>query len=161
MSRIRWRDEMVIDRGLIDDDHRHLIDIINRLRVRGPRERAGLADAIDVLHALKFYAETHFAREERLQRLVRYPESELQHDEHQRLVRTLDAITAKTLSADAADASDVLQELNTFLRHWLLDHIIRLDLRMKPYAHLMKREAAELPELRSIRQEPPVPVLVA
>src|SRR6266545_3261240 len=74
MLPIRWRREMSVDNGIIDDDHRHLIDIINSFSYHRARGRADLPHAMDCLNALKFYANTHFAREERLQLMVGYPE---------------------------------------------------------------------------------------
>jgi hemerythrin len=141
---------MMIDRGLIDDDHRHLIDIINRFGARLSRGTAGIPEAVDVLHALEFYAATHFEREEWLQRLASYPECQSHHDDHQRLMRRLDEIIARTRSVTEADRAEVVPQLSRLLRSWLLDHIIKLDLRMKPYVHLMKRHAAELPHLKTV-----------
>jgi hypothetical protein len=40
------------------------------------------------------------------------------------------------------------------LRRWLLDHIIKLDLRMKPYADAMRLRARGLPALGSISPAP-------
>ena len=157
MSRIRWRDAMVVDRGLIDEDHRHLIDIINRFGDEGSRGRGGLAVAVDVLHALQFYAETHFEREEQLQRLVNYPEQALHHDEHRRLTATLDDMIAKAGSI-TDDGASVVQEVSALLSHWLLDHVIKMDLRMKPYGALMSQHASGLPELRAVARNPRVSV---
>ena len=159
MNGIRWRAAMAIDQGLIDDDHRHLIDIINRFGNYVSRGTVGLADAVDVLHALEFYAEAHFEREERLQRLIDYPESQLHHDEHQRLMQTLAEIIAKTRSVAEADTVEVVPELIRLLRAWLLDHVIKLDLHMKPYAGLMKTHARGLPGLREVQPRLPPSVV--
>jgi hemerythrin len=151
MRRIQWRDGMSVDRGMIDEDHRHLIDIINRFAGYMARGGGDAAGALDILSALKFYAATHFEREERLQRLAEYPESERHHHEHQGLVATLHDIIARTRAIGAGDASAVADELSLLLRRWLMEHIIQLDLRMKPYADRMRRLAADLPDLRTIR----------
>ena len=34
MEPIKWRDKLSIDNGVIDDDHRHLIEIINKFHFR-------------------------------------------------------------------------------------------------------------------------------
>jgi hemerythrin-like metal-binding protein len=144
---------MAVDGGLIDDDHRHLIDIINSFSYHRARGRGALAQAVDCLNALKFYAETHFTREERLQRLVNYPEHGRQQDEHRELMAALDGMiwrAQRTLSE--ADAADIVEELGTLLRRWLLNHIIKLDLRMKPYAAAMNRHAADLLPLSAVRR---------
>lgn len=153
MNGIRWRSSMTVDDGVIDHDHRHLIDIINHFGEHVSLGTAGLPAAVDVLHALKFYAETHFVREEGLQRLIDYPDAGSHHDEHQRLLTTLGEITAKTRSVTEADTATVVPELIKLLRSWLLDHIIKRDLRMKPYAQLMNRHATNLPELRQVVQQ--------
>jgi hemerythrin len=154
MTGIRWRSAMAIDHGLIDEDHRHLIDIINRFGQHLSRGTAGIGDALDVLHALDFYAETHFAREEHLQRLVEYPEAEMQHQEHQELIRTLGDIMTMTRSVADAETAEVVPELSRLLRHWLLDHVIKRDLRMKPYATLMNRHASGFPALSDVPAPP-------
>jgi hemerythrin len=148
---IRWRESMAVDEGIIDKDHQHLIDIINRFGAQVIREGADLGAAVDTLKALKFYTETHFDREESLQRLVSYPESQLQHDEHRRLLVTLEELTERTRTATGPDAADVVRDIGTMLIRWLLDHVIKLDLRMKPYAGLIRYHARDLPELRSVR----------
>jgi hemerythrin-like metal-binding protein len=154
MNGIRWRSSMAIDGGVIDHDHRHLIDIINRFGEHVSLGTAGVSAAVDVLHALKVYAETHFVREEGLQRLIDFPEADLHHDEHQRLLTTLGGIIAKTSSVTEADTATVVPELISLLRSWLLDHVIKQDLRMKPYARLMNRHAKSFPELRQVVQQP-------
>ncbi len=153
MNGIRWRSSMAIDHGFIDHDHRHLIDIINRFGEHVALGAAGLPVAVDVLQALKFYAETHFVREEGLQRLIDFPEADSHHDEHQRLLTTLGEIIAKTSSVTEVDRATVVPELASLLRSWLLDHVIKRDLLMKPYAQLMNRHAKSFPELRQVVQQ--------
>lgn len=152
MGRIRWREEMAVDHGVIDDDHRHLIDLINRFR-HPDASGSGFADAVDVLNALKFYADTHFSREERLQRLADYPVAPAHRAQHRELMATLEEIIARARSITAGSAPEIVDELGTLLRHWLLDHMIMEDLRMKPYAHLMKGHAGALPALKHVTPE--------
>jgi hemerythrin len=144
---------MSVDGGLIDADHRHLIDIVNSFNHHRSNGRTALPCAVDCLYALKFYAEAHFAREERLQLLVSFPQHQLQHDEHEELMASLKAMIWRAERAlTAEDAVGLVEELAVLLRRWLLNHIITHDLRMKPYAAAMNRYAASLPPLRSIRR---------
>jgi hemerythrin len=158
MSGIVWRDKMAIDHGLIDDDHRHLITIINRLNERTAHGAPALATAQDTLHRLKFYAETHFAREERLQRLVSYPEHEAHRQEHGRLLAQLQQLmavaTPAELSARGMSEADVLAQLTTLLRHWLLNHILITDRGMIPYASVMARHSRGVDALKTYPVEP-------
>jgi hemerythrin len=141
---------MSVDGGLIDAAHRHLVDIVNSFDHHRSDGRPGLPYAIDCLNALKFYAETHFAREERLQLLVRFPEHRHQHDDHKALMRALDGMIWRAERAlTEVDASSVVEELAILLRRWLLNHIITHDLRMKPYAAALNRYGRSLPPLGS------------
>ncbi|WP_172822295.1 bacteriohemerythrin [Magnetospirillum moscoviense] len=68
---IAWRDAMSVGDAAIDADHRHLIGLVNSFK-------AAVAAEIDhkraarVLLALMDYTTEHFAREEALQKEVRY-----------------------------------------------------------------------------------------
>jgi hemerythrin-like metal-binding protein len=151
---IRWRTGMSVDGGVIDDDHRHLIDIVNSFSVHRAQGPAALPQALKCLDALQFYAQTHFEREERLQRQVAYPERRMHRAEHEELSDTLVAISwraQRTLTAD--DASGVVADLATLLRRWLLNHIIVGDLGMKPYAAALKSYGLGLPPLQSIKRD--------
>src|SRR3954451_22518317 len=63
---IVWRDAMSIDNGLIDEDHKSLISLVNAVdEVQPGREMRGRIAAI--LEQLDAYTRVHFEREERLQ----------------------------------------------------------------------------------------------
>ncbi len=61
-----------IDNGVIDGDHQHLIDIINDFIVAATEE-VETAHLEGILAMLASHTETHFSREEELQRAVGYP----------------------------------------------------------------------------------------
>jgi hemerythrin len=150
MGRIQWREAMSVDRGIIDADHRHLIDIINRFTADVSHGDPDGAGAVGILSALVFYAETHFAREERLQVLIGYPGHRAQHDEHRHLMAALHELIGRTASPPGADPSQVPRDLGRLLRRWLLDHIIKMDLGMAPYAEQIRRQSRGLPDLGAI-----------
>jgi len=146
---ISWRDAMSVDNGPIDNDHRHLIGIINEFSEAKPRS-ADLAKLHGILDELDHYAKTHFAREESLQRSVRYTYADAHRHEHENLVVQLDAMRAEfttltraapaspeqpTADASAADVAVAAAhaKMAAFLGHWLIDHILKSDLRMKPF----------------------------
>lgn len=147
---INWRDKMSIDDGgVIDQDHKHLIDIINRFE--------GLAadglsrdDAAQILHALKFYTQTHFGREEQLQNLIDYPYAATHHDEHQALIGKLDDVIAHLNGCADGDLADVHREIAAMLHDWLVDHILTNDLRMRVYLDHMKKYAGNFGALKDL-----------
>jgi hemerythrin-like metal-binding protein len=142
---ITWRDQMSVDGGIIDSDHRHLIEIINKFEERADGE-ATEDELIEILYALKFYASTHFKREETLQRLTHYPHHDRHCQEHKELAARLEAIIADTRKALAGDTKKAVAETGALLKSWLVDHVIGSDLRMSSYIHAA-RKAGEAMEL--------------
>ena len=85
---IKWRDELTIDRGPIDQDHHTLIAIINRFETVQPGQGAA-ARLADILDSLEHYGATHFAREEKLQRQVAFPLAASHGEQHRHLMHCL------------------------------------------------------------------------
>ncbi len=130
---IAWRDAMSVGDPVIDEDHRHLVDLINNFEtaVSGVINHKRIAR---VLLGLVEYTGEHFAREEDLQLKVRYPF----HDSHRRshrdvLKKLSDIVAVYTKTPDGPERDRMVTDLGTFLKEWLVDHIIQSDLRMKPY----------------------------
>jgi len=90
---IIWRDEMVIDGGIIDDDHKCLIRIVNDVDQVAPGSKMA-KELATILDQLKVYVRIHLEREERLQVVTAYPYAESHRVDHRTLVRELDAMRA-------------------------------------------------------------------
>ncbi|MEQ8603027.1 MAG: bacteriohemerythrin [Marivibrio sp.] len=130
MRAIDWDEGMSVGLARLDDDHKQLIAIINRLHeaVRLGGSEAG-ATVARSLQALADYTERHFAREEAVLEAVGYPAlrgHRVQHDAFVDELRDLaDAFDARRDPALAA-------ELGRFLRDWLTHHILVEDMAYKP-----------------------------
>ncbi|MCR6629564.1 MAG: hemerythrin family protein [Magnetospirillum sp.] len=140
---IAWRDAMCVGEQTIDDDHKHLIDLINAFEV-------AIAGKIDhkkvarVLLGLVEYTGEHFAREEELQLAIRYPYYESHRRSHRDVLKKLSEIVTEFTKAPEGPARDrMVRDLTQFLKEWLVDHIIQSDLRMKPYVLQMQAQKAE------------------
>ena len=150
---ISWRPGMVIDGGILDEDHRHLIDIVNSFQRHDELGRLALSRAVESLHALKFYAQTHFEREEHLQCLVTFPEYREQEGGHRELVAALDNLIWRAeRPVTYRHAGTIVEEFAQLLRRWILHHVIGHDLKMKPYAAAMRRYERDLAPLKSVRR---------
>lgn len=164
---IQWRDEMAIDQGVIDHDHQALIAIINEF-CEAKVDRDELPRLERIIAKLEHYAAAHFGREEALQRAVQYAYVEAHHHEHADLIRELRTVQRDLLrlqggetppletpaprshSAVGPSPEEIVRahaEVAELLRHWLVDHIIKSDLRMKPYTAKMAAHARRLPPL--------------
>jgi len=132
---LTWREELTVGHPDIDNDHRRLIAIINdfeRLSTLIPKERA----LHEVLISLYDYAASHFAREEEIQRAGNYPFQEAHKAAHRDLLHDItEMATRYFIKKTEPITKESLDVAAGFLRSWLLDHIIKDDLRMRGYVH--------------------------
>jgi len=147
---ITWRDKMSIDDdGVIDQDHKHLIDIINRFE-RMASDGLDRHEATEILYALKFYSETHFGREEQLQSMINYPDLRDHHEEHRELIKTLDDVVAHLMESEDEVLAQVHRETAELLHDWLVGHILHSDLKMRRYVELMQKHADQFGALKDL-----------
>lgn len=129
---IQWRKQMSVGNLVLDLDHRYLLSLINLVEyaLRHPEESDNLKMALDQLSG---YAREHFAREEQLQLRIQY-RGYMQHKmAHQALLRRLEDIQSEILSEENPEKLMARrEEVAVLLREWLLDHVLREDMKMKP-----------------------------
>lgn len=137
-----WRDELSIDDGPIDEDHKHLIAIINGFsRASSRRVTPEVLDS--ALLYLKQYTLQHFQREEELQVRFAFPFAEAHRREHRDLIRRLDQIITDSREKKASESPEAVTEnLFALLKDWLLTHVVKTDIRMKPFIERHKAKAA-------------------
>jgi len=135
---IEWREELSIDKGPIDDDHKHLVMIINKYEAAANQQRVDFDLILRLLRELRDYTEEHFAREEELQVRALYPFHDAHKHEHADLVRKFDEMVIRFKEVrQGAGGPAFVRDLGKFLRQWLIDHIINSDRRMIPYVKRM------------------------
>jgi hemerythrin len=110
----------------IDAQHRELFNILATLE-----EHSGAGytfdAARDALAHLTNYANVHFAIEESVMRMHRYPELAAHAAEHQRLREQLANFQLRLLDADIAT------QLHKFIEGWLTNHIDVTDRHYVPH----------------------------
>jgi hemerythrin len=135
---IVWRDALSVGNDLIDADHQHLLTLINTLELMLTTEQP-FAALRQALADLKTYTHEHFAREERIMIALRYVPYDAHKHAHGELIRQLDEATrfigeqtdVAALTTAAVPAA-VKESLIGLLRAWLVDHIVKEDLHLKP-----------------------------
>jgi hemerythrin len=133
---IFWRPQLSIGNAIIDRDHQYLICLVNstELILRHPEDRN---DIDMIMDQLQQYAEEHFEREEKMQLKAQYPGYVEHKMEHQQLLSELSGLRSKIkaiLKEEQPDPERLSQEtdkVTQLLRHWLLDHVIKCDMKMK------------------------------
>lgn len=127
MEKLVWENRFSVGVPEFDEQHRKLADLINQL-VDCHGQPAHSEAVADVLHALSEYASTHFEAEENLLQRLAYPELEAQWKDHTEFCETV-ANACYDASCNTAD----LPALLAYLTHWWTDHILRLDMRYRPF----------------------------
>ena len=125
-----WREQLSVGNDVIDTDHKYLIEIVNRIeRSLEAKNRNELSEAFD---ALAKYSQEHFAREEKIAHAVGYTQTHRLSVSHEALYKQLD--NAKKEIGEMAQewSAAVAEHFSGFLRGWLIGHVIKEDLLLKP-----------------------------
>lgn len=145
---IVWRDALSVGNDSIDADHRFLLSLINRLEQVLTTDQPS-ADLLAAIDRLRNYTHEHFGREERIMLNLAYAKYDVHKHAHGELIEQLEQVTrpirelgesmpATTANLPAAMRDGVIE----LLRHWLLDHILKEDLKLKPLLAARSRSFA-------------------
>ncbi len=127
---IAWREQLSVGNNIIDEDHKYLIDIINRIEAcLSRKDKNALKDELQRLHD---YSLLHFDREEKIATAVGYEQTPGLQQSHQSLMDRLATMRVAFLNSEKTWSPQLTQEFADFLRNWLIDHVIKEDLLMKP-----------------------------
>jgi hemerythrin len=118
----KWLPEYSVNIKTIDNQHRELVNILNRLFV-AVAGREGDKAIAGILDGLLGYTETHFALEERLMQQAEYADYEAHKAEHSKLIEQLDQLCKKHLIEEKV----IYFEMLGFLKRWLKGHIQGVD----------------------------------
>ncbi len=122
MTVIKWRDSYTIGVEEMDEEHKKLIEIINRL-FQMIRDKKSYEELNEIYESLVAYTEQHFQHEEKLLDEAEYPRLEEQRTLHAEFVKKLEEMKNNLTSADESIAPVVYK----FLRDWWVQHIVGED----------------------------------
>lgn len=134
MAYFDWADDMVIDGGAIDADHRRLVDLVNALHT-ATTEGRGREVVEGIMKELLEYTTAHLRREEAQMASVGFPHLERHKIGHDHFVAQLTELQKKY----EAGSITVAAQLSTVLRDWLSLHIRRSDKELKSYVEKLGR----------------------
>lgn len=118
---VQWSDDFSVGIPEIDDQHRGLIALVNRV-YSAVINKAASSEVEEIVHALEHYTLQHFADEERYMIHARYPKFGLHKSVHDQFV---ERVAAEKDRLKAGFPLDV--DIVHFLRDWLINHILRMD----------------------------------
>ena len=129
MAVLAWSEAYSVGSAMIDSDHRILINLVNQLH--DAMETGQSRDVLgSVLNVLAEYVEHHFHREELLMTSIGYPQREAHMASHRDLEKRVRAVRDRWMAGERQVLDD---EVMTFLKKWLTEHILRADLAYRPW----------------------------
>jgi hemerythrin len=122
MASIEWREDFNINVRQLDQQHREMAELANRLD-RAANERQARESIRRILEELIAVTRVHFDTEERLMLEYGYPEYSAHAKEHQQLMEQLHAVQRKV----DAGANLVFAAGADFSRDWVMVHLLGSD----------------------------------
>ena len=122
---VEWSEKLSVGMPEIDDQHKELINILNRLHA-AMAEGKGKMVLKDTLADLADYTVTHFYTEERYMTRYRYPRLAEHKAEHEAFVAKVKQFQADFDAGKATMSIDLMK----FIKDWLVTHITGTDMAM-------------------------------
>lgn len=138
MAYFEWAEDLAIDHGPIDEDHKRLVGLVNDLHT-ATSEGIGKEVVGDILDKLIQYTQDHLHKEEADMFAAGFPNLERHKIGHQHFVDNLRKLQARY----EVGSITVAAQLSSILRDWLSLHIRRSDKELLEF--LRKKDSKLLP----------------
>ena len=122
MKEFIWQDSYLFGEPRVDQQHRELFDLANRLV-----ESSSKADLIENHMYLYRHVRNHFQEEERFMKKNSYPDFTEHLEFHNQMLDELNKVS-ESINLDAWTHQDILM----FMREWI-DHIVKQDFEIKRF----------------------------
>ena len=123
MAFITWTEEYVTGIASIDDQHRHLVDLVNKFEEASRRGR-GSRVMSDILNDLVGYTQEHFSHEERIMAESGFPATASHIALHRQLLQKVERFQHEF----EHEGQRVTEEVRDLLRYWITTHILQDDM---------------------------------
>lgn len=129
MALIDWNDSLSINIVEIDNQHKKLISIINRLHdaMRSRNTKDMLGELLDDLNRYTIY---HFSTEEKyFKKVIKYKEAKAHQKKHEYFINRITEFNDEFKNGNLFLSLDIMN----FLKKWLVDHIRNVDIEYSSY----------------------------
>jgi len=127
-NQIQWKDEYSVGIAHIDQDHKKLINLLNKFTVAYDHAMSEEFEK-EALNALIDYTKYHFKREEKMMRDNDYPDFIAHQAKHKEMIDQVNSFV--DLYNDKGH--DALKDISEFLTVWLISHINGTDKEYSQY----------------------------
>ncbi len=129
---LEWKEEYSIGVKLIDEQHKHLFEIGNK--VYDLLENYLYVDKYDriipIINELREYTKYHFDTEENYMLQIKYPKYFNQKVEHDDFIEKVEKVDLKDLDENQ---DKYIRDLLLFVFNWILEHILQKDKLIKEH----------------------------
>jgi hemerythrin len=127
---VSWQDDYSIGVPLVDDQHKELVNLTNRLYAACGKGRIfSQAVFLRTVREAVDYVGYHFSTEEKMMTRVNYPDYPAHKQQHEEFVRTV----AKEVDKFTGGGEFSPQDFVLFLKDWVLNHIACTDTKLGRY----------------------------
>jgi len=125
-----WREQLSVGNDVIDSDHKYLIQLINQVeRSMAIKSQEEMTIA---LNGLSEYSKKHFVLEEKIAHAVGHTKTAQLNKSHELLVKRLEQVKQEIAEMGEEWSLAAVEKFTGLLRDWLIDHVIKEDMLMKP-----------------------------
>ena len=128
MEKIIWNNSFSVGVQELDKQHKKLINLINNL-IEMKDAKVDSEIISDALTEMTKYTLEHFEAEEKLMNENNYPDYSLHKGQHMQFKKQ----TAKFCMDTMSYKSTIPIEILTFLKEWLINHILDSDMQYKTF----------------------------
>ena len=122
MDKINWNDDLCVADQTINEQHKRLIDLMNRTFQLKDEEKEKISEILSDLTDYTFY---HFSYEEKVMEENRSPGLESHIREHRYFTSKIANLCLRAME----DGGQISESMKLFLRDWLLNHIKGTDIK--------------------------------
>jgi len=135
-TRLEWSSSLAVGEPSIDQQHKRLVELFNNLlaTMHSGESQAAIGGVLDELVK---YTQFHFGHEAELMAKFAYPEQADHLAKHEALIAKVVVYRTRFLAGESVGG-----ELATFVRDWLINHILKTD---KLLANYINRQHASHP----------------
>lgn len=133
MQRVEWTEEYELGIGVIDGQHKRIVEYINKLADIGPEGSS--EELSEIVDSLLDYTYSHFAFEEALMEEAGYENLNFHQQTHEAFTNRIRDLHRRFCEGEAVN-----EEIGELLKNWLLNHIKEDD---RSYAPLVKKNLSE------------------
>ena len=123
MPEIKWSEQFSVGVRVLDEQHKRIIEMINAIQ-----GRSDAGTMFDIVMRMFNYVPDHFKTEENLMRKCGYSELDQQIRQHKEFL-----VKATDFAGRNFDKPGACAQVASYLREWLVHHILEEDMKYKPF----------------------------